>query len=131
MVDSIYTIATSVDHWKSPFVYQDSKVESVKMNYQLTTREKTIAIGLAILTIPTVMGAVVTFYLVTAYFKNRALKQISYEMSKGMSIRQICPTTKKEIITHYGFGEFRPIEIHLLFRCACCQKQPVDKPTVI
>lgn len=63
MVDGIYKIATSKDHWGSPFVYQKDA-----HSCYLTTREKVIAVALAILTLP---FAVITFYLVTAFFKDK------------------------------------------------------------
>lgn len=114
------TIATNIDHWISPFSFQFPKNQGGNV-YHLTTREKVIAIALAILTLPLLLiGGALTFYLTTAYFKNRKIKEIERQTQHdGLTIKGICPF-QSEISIYKGFGLFRLGEVHSEMICPCC-----------
>lgn len=62
---SICKIATSKDHWTSPFTAQVKQTHNgiqSQYSYKLSTREKVIAIALMILTAPLLIGSVICFY---------------------------------------------------------------------
>lgn len=116
----MFTIASSSDHWYSPF-FMETKCPKNKNDrwmyykYELSKLEKITAVGLTILTAPTIIGAIFTFYLSTAYFKNRALKQLH----GGLSVLGKCKTENQNLKIYRGFGEFRPYEPP---KCPCCKK---------
>lgn len=125
MVNSINKIATSQEHRKSPFTYKVPCAErrsspNEKYSYQLSTLQKIVSVALAILTAPLLIGSLLTFYLVTAYFKNKALKQIGPE--DGLTVQRQCPMTQKEVLMHRGFGTFRPSEEEDEINCPACQE---------
>lgn len=136
MLSNICKIATNKDHWCSPFTYQIPNKKNEIYTYKLTTKEKVIAIALAILTAPLIVGAFITFYLVTAYFKNRAFKQSKAEVNErvlpfdGLSLLGKCPTTKIEIRVNKGFGKFDMAEAIYTFKCNCC-KTLLKNPSVV
>ncbi len=125
---AIYSIAASKEHWSAPFTYKLPPIPEKEAVYaKLSTREKVIAVGFAIITAPI---APITFILITAYFKHRALKKIQEKpkfqekILDGFNIRGNCPTTNREdVFANLGFGEFNwGRDMHRGI-CECCNKK--------
>jgi hypothetical protein len=120
-MNSICKIATSKEHWCSPFFYRE-EVQDITSIYKLTTREKVIAIAVAIIAVPLIIGAPIVFYLTTAYFKNRAFT--------GLNVKAICPTNGQKVLINKGVGEFK-LPKNLVFTCPCCNQRGKKLPTTI
>lgn len=114
-MNTICKISVSKEHLCTPFIHQIANDHRYSLS--LTTREKVFAIALAVLTAPL---AFISFYMITAYFKYRHIKQMS--STDGLSLQVKCPVTQKDIlILHKGFDTFR-INEEVFPICQCCHQ---------
>lgn len=86
MPNSVFSLATSKTHWGSPFTFEATDKSGIKIGGKLTTREKVAVIALAIIAAiaGAIIGGIITFYLLSAFYKNRHIKTIEASSSIPM-----------------------------------------------
>lgn len=113
MGNSVLNIAMSKEHLCSPFSFEIGR----NLPHELSTDEKIVSIVCAVLLIPTIIGAPIAFYLVTAYFKSRAL---SAPTSDGLNITIHCKA-HGDFTVCLGFGNFEVQKVQSQ-KCPTCNK---------